>query len=75
MREVDNPNKTFFVELTLKEVKFIREMTQNPVAREDTNSEVRKSLFVGTSRLLGYSMNDDGTIVRGSLKGGILVSS
>lgn len=54
MKEIENPNKTFFVELTLKEVEFIREMAQNSIARDAPNNEVQKSLFVETSKLLGY---------------------
>ena len=71
MREIENPNKVFHVELTLEEVEFIRGITQNPVDRDDQDNNVRKSLFVGTSRLLGYNMSDDGIIVRGSLKGSV----
>jgi hypothetical protein len=29
-----------------------------------TDKDIRKNLFVGASRILGYDMNDDGSIKR-----------
>ena len=60
----------FTVELTKEQVKYIKEFTQNSlVSPEEENKEereIRLSLFVGASRILGVDMNDDGTINRSS---------
>ena len=65
MREIDNPNKIFTVELTLAEATLIRELTQNSHEHWTVDqSKTALSLFVGASRLLGYRMNDNGTIIR-----------
>ena len=69
MKEIVQPKTTFVVELTLEEVNMIRGLTQNhPEDCLESSAEnmVRMSLFVGASRLLGYDMNDDGTIKRGT---------
>lgn len=60
MKPINDLPETFKVELTRKEVEFIRLITQNPTHSHD--EEVRRELFVGASRLLGYDMNSDGTI-------------
>jgi hypothetical protein len=65
MKIVDEPKKTFTVELTKEEVEFIRGITQNPLTEVDYDYYTRIGLFVGCSRLLGYNMNDDGTINTG----------
>jgi len=63
MKHIINEPKTFTVELSKEEVQLIKDLTQNC----NTNAKERKislALFVGTSRLLGYNMRDDGTSAR-----------
>jgi|GEM_PF-3655252 len=59
---------TFTVELTKDEITLIREITQNALnINEDENqSKTRLSLFIGASKILGFDMNDDGSINRTS---------
>lgn len=68
MKEIKIPKSVVTVELTMDEVEYIRNITQNyfgNIEDEDTKSkEIRKSLFVGSSKILGFNMNDDGTINR-----------
>lgn len=64
MKIIEEPKQTFTVELTRGDVEFIRDLTQNPLDEHDYKHHTRLSLFVGCSRLLGYSMNDDGSINR-----------
>ena len=57
---------TFTVELTKDEVRTIQAAMQNPSPNLSTEeSSIAIHLFVGMSKLLGISMNDDGTINRG----------
>lgn len=63
-------NQKFLVELTTDEVRIIRDFTQN--CRPDESNELKQTylqLFVGMSRLLGYDMKDDGSVIRGIING------
>ncbi len=67
MKELKTPKTTFDVELTLEEVEYINGWTQNyggehPSEEPIDAKRIRLALFVGTSRLLGVNINDDGTI-------------
>lgn len=47
------------------EATLIKELTQNSHEHSPSDrSKTALDLFVGASRLLGYCMNDDGTILR-----------
>ena len=62
-------SKNFEVELTSEELELIRGLTQNPPQHSsEEEKELYLSLFVSSSRILGFDMNDDGTIVSGSLR-------
>ena len=71
MKLVPKEETTFTVELTKDQVKYIRGLTQNSlVSPEDENGierDLRLSLFVGASRILGIDMNDDGSIDKNSI--------
>jgi hypothetical protein len=63
MHLVPNQPPAFQVELSRQELEFIREMCQNPLEDEPpTHKATRLNLFVGASRILGFNMNDDGSI-------------
>jgi hypothetical protein len=65
MQLIPNQPSTFQVELSRQELEFIREMCQNPLGDESqTDRATRLKLFVGSSRILGWNMNDDGSINR-----------
>jgi hypothetical protein len=65
MQLIPNQTPTFQVELSLQELEFIRAMCQNHIEDDSQeNNEMRLKLFVGASRILGYDMNDDGSINR-----------
>jgi hypothetical protein len=71
MKEIKTPQTVFNVELTKKEIEYIRDITQNYYGEklEDEyplEKTLRVSLFVGASRILGYNINDDGTLNRTS---------
>lgn len=70
MKEVITPKEEFTVAITRRELHYLRELTQNPFVIPDdedpTEKQLRLSIFVGASRLLGYSVNDDGSINRGT---------
>jgi hypothetical protein len=55
--------QTFEVELTRDEVEYIRDFTSTITDKGD-GSKTAIDLFVGTSRLLGYQVKDDGTPIR-----------
>jgi hypothetical protein len=69
MQPVYHKPKEFEVTLSLAEVEYIRNFTQNYLG-EDPSTEypeelkIRLGLFVGASRLLGYDISDDGTCIR-----------
>jgi hypothetical protein len=63
--ELRETHTTVSVEMTLHEIEYIRRMTQNYMAgpeESSTDFQTRLSLFVGSSRILGYDMEDDGSI-------------
>jgi hypothetical protein len=65
MHLIPNQIPTFQVEMTKQELEFIKAICQNPMGDESpTDKDIRKNLFVGASRILGYDMNDDGSINR-----------
>lgn len=65
MQLIPNQTPTFQVEMTKQELEFIQAICQNPMGDESpTDKDIRKNLFVGASRILGYDMNDDGSINR-----------
>jgi hypothetical protein len=65
MQLIPNQPSTFQVEMSRQELEFIREICQNPLGDEyPTDKDIRLKLFVGASRILGYAMNDDGSINR-----------
>lgn len=68
MREIDTPKEEFNVVISRKEAEYLRELTQNsvcePYLEDASETALRLSIFVGASRLLGYNMNDNGTINR-----------
>jgi hypothetical protein len=70
MKHLPKEETTFVVELTKDEIILIRDLTQNYSLSQDINDETtqqantRKSLFVGTSRLLGYNITDNGSQIR-----------
>ena len=70
MKIVEEPKTLFTVQLTIDELKMIRDLTQNNLfSPEETVDEynTRLSLLVGASRCLGYDINDDGSINRGNM--------
>jgi hypothetical protein len=51
--------------MSRKELEFIRAMCQNHVEGDSQeNNDIRLKLFVSASRILGWNMNDDGSINR-----------
>ena len=73
MRLIPNQSPTFQVELSRKELEFIREMCQNPLDEEtSTDKTTRLKLFVDASRILGWNVNDDGSINRNGHRGGLI---
>jgi hypothetical protein len=68
MREITQPKTSFIVELTKEELEYIRNLSQNyqgnPENESNIEKKIRMNLFVGSSRLLGFDMNDDGSIKR-----------
>lgn len=59
------PKTTAVVELNMKEIELIRDLTQNSISPEtNEQANIRKQLFVGASRILGYNMDEDGNIAR-----------
>ena len=69
MKPVQTPQDTFTVELTRAEVEMIKGLTQNyrgenPDLESTVEKKVRTNLFVGSMRLLGYNIKDDGTMLR-----------
>lgn len=69
MKEIGIEKTVFNVELTLDEIKYIAVVTQK-YCGEDPNNEskeefdIRLSLFIVASRILGLEKNDDGTVNR-----------
>jgi hypothetical protein len=65
MHLIPNQSSTFQVEMSRQELEFIREMCQNPLEDEPpAHKATRLKLFVGASRILGWNINDDGSINR-----------
>jgi hypothetical protein len=65
MQLIPNQSPTFQVEMSRQELEFIREICQNPLGAElPTDKDIRLKLFVGASRILGWNMNDDGSVNR-----------
>jgi hypothetical protein len=65
MHLIPNQSPTFHVEMSRKEIEFIRAMCQNHVEGDSQeNNDIRLKLFVSASRILGWNMNDDGSINR-----------
>jgi hypothetical protein len=70
MHLISNQSPTFQVEMSRQELEFIREMCQNylgqgtPEDEHPTDKATRLKLFVGASRILGWNVNDDGSINR-----------
>jgi hypothetical protein len=65
MQLIPNQLPTFQVEISQHELEYIRGMCQNPLGDEyPEDKDIRLNLFVGASRILGYDMNDDGSINR-----------
>jgi hypothetical protein len=65
MHLVPNQSPTFHVEISRQELEFIREICQNPLRDESpADSDIRRKLFVGASRILGWDINDDGSVNR-----------
>jgi hypothetical protein len=63
MHLITNQPSTFQVELSRQELEFIRAVCQNPLGNDPWEDiTIRLKLFVGASRILGYNMNDDGSI-------------
>jgi hypothetical protein len=63
--ELRETHTTVSVEMTIPEIEYIRRMTQNYMAGSEESStdfQTRLALFVGSSRILGYDMEDDGSI-------------
>jgi hypothetical protein len=56
----------FNVELTREEVEYICRVTKHPYKERDENGKVRLGLFVNTARLLGFTVNDDGSVINPS---------
>lgn len=66
MKKLDIEPKIFHVELTKEEVKLINHLTLE-ANKSKINNKYEKTnleLYVGTSRLLGIDINNDGTINR-----------
>ncbi len=61
MKIIEEPRKTFTVELTREDVEFLRDVTQE-LPEPDYQYHTRMGIFVCCSRLLGYDMNDDGSL-------------
>ena len=62
---------TLTVTLNKQELEYIMGITQNFCGtvgcdEEEEDAEIRKQLFIATSRALGYNMQADGSIPRGS---------
>ncbi len=54
---------TFSVELTRDELEMIRDLSQNSQGEEsERQNKIRLSLFVNSSRALGYNIDDNGSI-------------
>lgn len=65
MKHITPEVTTFTVELTKDEVHAIQGAMQNPPPHLSTEERsIALNLFVGMSKLLGISMNDDGTVNR-----------
>jgi hypothetical protein len=65
MHLIPNQSPTFQVEMSRQELEFIRAICQNPLGDElPADKDIRQKLFVGASRILGWDMNDDGSINR-----------
>ena len=73
MHLIPNQSPIFQVEISRQELEFIREMCQNPLEDEPpTNKTTRLKLFVSASRILGWNVNDDGSINRNGHRGGLI---
>lgn len=72
MKEVIEPKKSFTVELSLDELNFLKTLTGKYITSKDSKLDTYEDqatglgLYVGTMRILGYKINDDGTIPRES---------
>ena len=69
MKLLVREQEEFEVALTKNELIYIRNLTQNylgenPDDEYPLDKTTRLSLFVGASRLLGYNIDDDGSIIR-----------
>jgi hypothetical protein len=65
MHLIPNQSPTFQVEMSRQELEFIRAICQNPLGDElPSDKDIRQKLFVGASRILGWDINDDGSINR-----------
>ena len=69
MKPLTKEQYEFEVILTKNELIFIRDLTQNYLGLDPDDEpflehKTRLSLFVGASRLLGYNMDDNGSIIR-----------
>ena len=53
-------NTDTIINLSVDELKFIRALCQNKILEEDVFEKERVSLFVKSSRLLGYKVNNGG---------------
>jgi hypothetical protein len=63
MHLIPNQSPTFQVEMSRQELEFIRAICQNPLGDElPSDKDTRQKLFMGTSRILGWNMNDDRSI-------------
>jgi hypothetical protein len=72
MHLIPNQSPNFQVEMSRQELEFIRGMCQNPLEDEHpTDKATRLKLFVGASRILGWNVNDDGSINRNGHRGGV----
>jgi hypothetical protein len=65
MHLIPNQSPTFQVEVSRQELELIRLMCQNTLEDDPWNdTPIRQKLFVDVSRILGWDMNDDGSVNR-----------
>ena len=62
---VKSPEPTLTITLNIKEIKWLRDASQNSeIGEPEDQSKIRLAFFVASARALGYEMNDDGSANR-----------
>ena len=62
---IGKPEPTLTITLNEKEIKWIKDISQNSELSEtEEESKLRLSFFIAAAKALGYNINDDGSANR-----------